>query len=233
MTVSIDFAETYLDPESVFALYRQSTGWNPPRPGLEHHLHGFLLTLEKTSREHGERFTYVSPNSDLLGWILERASGAPFAELLSKYIWKPMGAAFDAYVTVDPRGAARTAGGICVMLEDLARFGEMIRNDGMAHGRRVVPQSWIADIRTHGDPEPWRKGEMLAFLPNGNYRSKWYNAKNGAGAFMGVGIHGQWLYIDPEAEVVIAKQSSQPLPVDQPMDFMHLDVFDDIARQLG
>jgi len=46
---------------------------------------------------------------------------------------------------------------------------------------------------------------------------------------MGNGIHGQWLYIGPKAEVVIAKQSSQPLPVDQPIDFMHLDVFDRIV----
>jgi CubicO group peptidase (beta-lactamase class C family) len=233
MTVSIDFAETYLDPESMFAIYRQSTGWNPPRPGFQHCLHAFLLTLQKASRQHGERFNYVSPNSDMLGWILERAGGAPFADLLSEHIWRPMGAAFDAYVTVDPRGAARAAGGICVMLEDLARFGEMIRNDGVACERQVVPRSWIADIRKNGDPAPWHRGEMHAFLPDGNYRSKWYNAGNESGAFMGVGIHGQWLYIDPKAEMVIAKQSSQPLPVDQPMDFMHLDVFGGLAREFA
>ena len=233
MTVSIDFAETYLDPESVFALYRQATGWNPPRLGFDHCLHAFLLTLKKAARAHGERFHYVSPNSDILGWIVERAGGAPLAELLSEHLWKPMGAGFDAYITVDPRGAARSAGGICMMLEDLARFGEMIRNGGIASGRQVVPQSWIADIRTNGDREAWRKGDMLALLPDGNYRSNWYDAGGASGAFMGAGIHGQWLYIDPKAELVIAKLSSQPLPVDQPMDLMHLDMFDAIARSIG
>ena len=56
MTISLDFVESYLDPESIFALYRESTGWNPPRPGLEHYLHGFLVNLKKASRQHGERF---------------------------------------------------------------------------------------------------------------------------------------------------------------------------------
>jgi CubicO group peptidase (beta-lactamase class C family) len=232
MTISIDFAETYLDPESVFALYRRSTGWNPPQPEPQTYLHEFLLTLKKASREHGERFHYVSPNSDLLGWILERAGGAPLAELLSLHIWKPMGAAFDAYVTVDPRGAPRSAGGICVMLEDLARFGEMMRSNGVAMEQQVAPRSWIEDIRTKGDPEPWQKGDMLAMLPKGNYRSKWYNVGAGSAAFFGAGIHGQWIYIDPAAEMVIAQQSSQPLPADQALDHVTLDVFEGIAHLL-
>ena len=133
-------------------------GWNPPRPGLEHYLHGFLLSLKKASRQHGERFAYNSPNSDMLGWVCERAGGAPFADLLSDLIWRPMGAAHDAYITVDPRGASRAAGGICVMAEDLARFGEMIRNDGKAHGRQVVPAAWIADMRSNGDPRRLEQG---------------------------------------------------------------------------
>jgi CubicO group peptidase (beta-lactamase class C family) len=232
MTVSIDFTETYLDPDSAFALYRRSTGWNPPQPGPQLYLHEFLPTLKKANREHGDRFHYVSPNSDLLGWILERVGGAPLAELLSTHMWKPMGAAFDAYVTVDPRGAPRSAGGICVMLEDLARLGEMMRNDGVAMGRQVVPRSWIEDIRNNGDPEPWRKGDMLVMLPKGNYRSKWYNAGGGSAAFMGAGIHGQWLYIDPKAEMVIAQQASQPLPTDQALDHVTLDVFEALARQV-
>ncbi len=105
----------------------------------------------------------------------------------------------------------------------------MIRHDGAAHGRQVVPRAWIDDIRHNGDPEPWRTGDPF-FLADGNYRSNWYIAGSGSAAFLANGIQGQWLYIDPEAEMVIAKQSSQPLPVDQPMDFLHLDVFAGIAR---
>ena len=102
----------------------------------------------------------------------------------------------------------------------------------LAGGRQVVPRSWIADMRENGDHEAWRKGEMITLMPEGKYRSKWYSIGNASLAFTGIGIHGQWLYVDPKAEMVIAKQSSQPLPVDIPMDEMHLDVFDGIAREL-
>ena len=229
MTVSLDFVESYLDPNGAFAVYREATGWNPARPRLANYLHGFLATLGKAAGEHGERYTYLSPNSDMLGWVIERATGARFADLLSDRIWKPMGAGFDAYITLDPRGASRTAGGICVMLEDLARFGEMIRNDGAVGGRQIIPRTWIEDIRNNGDPSLWRAADVIGFLPDGRYRSKWYVKGGGSEVMMAIGIHGQWLYIDHRAETVIAKQSSQPLPLDYPLDFMHLDVFDAIA----
>jgi CubicO group peptidase (beta-lactamase class C family) len=225
MTVSLDFVESYHDPSCSFAIYREATGWNPGRPELAHYHHGFLVTLGKAAGEHGERYTYLSPNSDMLGWVIERAAGARFAELLSDRIWKPMGAGFDGYITLDPRGASRTAGGICVILEDLARFGEMIRNDGAVDGRQVIPRAWIDDIHKNGDPSLWRAADVISFLPDGRYRSKWYLKGGGSEVMMAIGIHGQWLYIDRRAETVIAKQSSQPLPVDYPLDFMHLDVF--------
>jgi CubicO group peptidase (beta-lactamase class C family) len=94
----------------------------------------------------------------------------------------------------------------------------------------VIPRTWIDDIRTNGDPSLWRAADVISFLPAGRYRSKWYVKGGDCEIIMAIGIHGQWLYIDHRAEMVIAKQSSQPLPVDYPLDFMHLDVFDAIAR---
>ncbi len=131
MTVDLDFVEDYLDTKSDFARYRVSTGWNPPNPDLGHEgLHAFLATVKPAQSRHGETFYYASPNSDLLGWLLERASGMTFAKLLSEKIWQPMGAEADAFITIDAKGGARTAGGINATLRDLARFGELMRNGG-------------------------------------------------------------------------------------------------------
>ena len=232
MTVSLDFEENYLDPGGVFMRYREATGWNPPRALSVPYLHEFIVTLKKAARPHGERFSYLSPNSDLLGWIVERAGGAPFADLMRDLLWQPMGAAHDAYITLDPHGASRTAGGICMMLEDLARLGDLARNDGAANDRQIVPAAWMADIRNNGDPAAWQKGEMTELFGKGRYRSKWYASGEPSGAFTGIGIHGQWLYVDPSAGMVIAKQSSQPLPVDWPLDLLHLDAFNAIAKAL-
>ncbi len=233
MTVSTDFVEDYLDPEGDFARYRVATGWNPVEPAKATDLRGFLVTLRRGKHAHGTRFHYVSPHSDLLGWILERASGRPYAELLAEALWQPMGAELDAYVTVDRLGAARSAGGVCTTLRDLARFGKMMRCRGVAQGRPVVPGWWVDDILEKGDPAAWQFSEMAKLMPKARYRSQWYALGNESGAFAAIGIHGQWIYVDPAAELTIAKLSSQPLPVDEAADRLLLAAFDSLARALG
>ena len=230
MTVSIDFDESYLDPESAFARYREAMGWNPVgNPAKTPGLHQFLTTLPRGQAPHGERFHYVSPNSDLLGWIIERAADRPYAELLSDLIWKPLGAAHDAYVTIDKAGASRSAGGICTTLRDLARFGEMLR----LGGKGIVPKAWIDDILQNGDRDAWTRGDMASLFPQGRYRSKWYLTGNTHGAWTGIGIHGQWLYIDPVEKLVITKFSSQALPVDDPLDLRLVKFFEAIGGCFG
>ena len=232
MTVGISFVENYLDTTGDFARYRAATGWNPVAdPALAGDLRSFLVTLRRDEHAHGAKFHYVSPNSDLLGWIVERAGGAPYAQLLSDLIWKKLGTEADAHVTVDKLGAARAAGGICVVLRDLARFGEMVRNLGRAGGEQIVPRAWIEDILANGDQKAWLAQPTAAkFLPKGRYRSQWYMIGNGA--YCAIGIHGQWIYIDPAAEMTIAKLSSQPLPLDEGIDHLLLAAFDAIARSL-
>ncbi|HKP23696.1 MAG TPA: serine hydrolase [Dongiaceae bacterium] len=234
MSVGISFVENYLDTTGDFARYRAATGWNPvANPALAGDLHSFLVTLGPDENPHGAKFHYVSPNSDLLGWILERAGGAPYARLLSDLIWKKLGAEADAHITVDKLGAARSAGGICVVLRDLARFGEMVRNVGRAGGEQIVPRRWIEDILGNGDQKAWLAQPTAAkFLPNGRYRSQWYMIGNATGAYCAIGIHGQWIYIDPAAEMVIAKLSSQPQPLDEGIDYLLLAAFDAIAAAL-
>lgn len=234
MTVGISFVENYLDTTGDFARYRAATGWNPVEdPALAGDLRSFLTTLRRDENPHGAKFHYVSPNSDLLGWILERAGGAPYADLLSELIWRRLGTEADAQVTIDTLGAARSAGGVCVVLRDLARFGDMVRNFGRVGDQQIAPRWWIEDILANGDQRAWLAQPTAArFLPNGRYRSQWYMTGNASGAHCAVGIHGQWIYIDPAAEMVIAKLSSQPQPLDEGIDSLLLAAFDAIARSL-
>ena len=234
MTVDVAFDEKYLDTTGAFARYRMAMGWNPVSdPSHATDLYSFLVTLQRDSRPHGECFHYVSPNSDMLGWIIERAGDAPYARQLSELIWKPLGAETDAYVTVDRLGAPRAAGGVCVSLHDLARFGEMLRNQGRVGERQIVPESWIDDILRNGDAAAWTIGDLAYLLPRGRYRSKWYMTGNEHGAYCAIGIHGQWLYIDPAARMVIAKLSSQTLPGDDAVDLLLLQAFEAIGNALA
>jgi CubicO group peptidase (beta-lactamase class C family) len=230
MTVSSSFSEDYLDTSGDYIRYRRATLWNPALPGEDPGtLHALLASLARAPGPHGEVFHYLSPNSDFLGWLVERAAGRDFAGLFSDLVWKPMGAEAQAYVTVDREGAPRTAGGICVLPRDLARFGEMMR----LAGNGIIPGWWVEDIRSGGDSSPWQKGDMLHLFPEGRYRSKWYQTGNAAGAFCGIGIHGQWLWIDPHREVVIAKVSAQPEPEDDETDMLLILAFEAIAAAVG
>ncbi len=234
MTVDLAFVEDYLDTKGDFARYRAATGWNPPNPLFEDtSLHEFLATIKAAQSRHGEKFTYISPNSDLLGWVLERASGKPFAQLMSEKLWQPMGAEADAFVTVDVKGGTRTAGGINTTLRDLARFGELVRNDGQANGRQIVPQSWVTDICENGSRDAWAMGSMVRIFPHGSYRAKWYKANDSAETIYAIGIHGQWIYVNPQSQVTAVKFSSQPDPVNDAQDMLTLQMFDAIARECG
>jgi len=125
MRAGVAFNEDYLATSGPIIQYRKATGWNPLGPGESpSDLHSFYQVLKEKDGEHGGRFHYVSPNTDLLGWVIEEATGRRFAELMSERVWKPAGAERSAYITVDRLGAPRCAGGMCATLRDLARVGQ-------------------------------------------------------------------------------------------------------------
>lgn len=231
MRVSLEYDEAYEDERGVYARYRRAGLLDPAMAGdPAETLVAFLASLRKAPGDHGGPFYYASPNSDVLGLVIERASGQRFADLASTRLWQPLGARQDAYVTVDAAGSARTGGGICMTPRDLARIGEMMRSGGTANGHRVVREDWVRDTITGGSAEAWRAGKSAQWLPTGRYRNKWYQTGAAHGAFFALGIHGQWLYVDPKAEMVIAKFSSQPVAVDNEMKHLTFALFDALAK---
>ena len=215
MAVGIAFNEDYEDPRGDVVRYRHAAGWDPlPAGEAPIDLRSFLAQQKPDGAKHGEVFHYVSTNTDVLGWVYERACDQAYADILSGYLWSPLGAEHDAYITVDARDAMRAAGGICVTPRDLARFGEMIRRRGVVDGRQVVPGAWIDDINECGDPEAWARSELADMFPEASYRSKWYRIDRARGVLCARGIHGQWIYIHPEAELVIVRMASEATPLD-------------------
>ncbi|MFI0842734.1 serine hydrolase domain-containing protein [Mesorhizobium sp. IMUNJ 23232] len=233
MRVSLDFVEAYLDPESDFARYRRAMLWNPMRASDKSEtLREVILSLPKAGGPHGGPFRYYSPLSDLLGIIVERASGLRYADLFREKLWMPLRARGRCTVTVDAEGTARAAGGVSMTARDLARVGEMMRNGGMAGSRAIVTERWVRDTLSAGDPAAWKAGDFAHLLKDGSYRNKWYQSGFPNGAFMAIGIHGQWLYVDPVREVTIVRLSSQHEPVDDPLDQQALRFYEQIAAML-
>jgi CubicO group peptidase (beta-lactamase class C family) len=217
MRAGIAFDEDYLATSGPIVEYRKSTGWNPLQPGdAPSDLRSFYATLKGKDGPDGGPFRYISPNTDLLGWIIERATGRRYADLMSELIWQPLGAARSAYITVDRFGAPRCAGGMCVTAPDLARVGQLIVEGGRRKGMQVIPAAWLEDIVGNGDRAAWDAGSFVDYFPGlpMHYRSKWYVLNRAPTLLFGWGIHGQHLFVDRARQVVIAKFSSQALPVD-------------------
>jgi CubicO group peptidase (beta-lactamase class C family) len=217
MRAGIAFDEDYLATSGAIAAYRRATGWNPISPGEQAcDLRSFYRQMRERVRPHGQIFHYVSPNTDLLGWVIERATGQRYADLMSDLIWKPMGAARSAYITVDRLGAPRCAGGMCATLPDLARLGQLVIEGGSRAGSEIIPAAWIDDITQNGDQDAWAAGSFVEYFPDiaMHYRSKWYVQRGPDPLLMALGIHGQYLFIDRQRKIVIAKASSQELPLD-------------------
>ena len=234
MTVALNFEENYSDKDSEYMRYREATAWNPvDQTNNPADLESFLYTLQGDDYPHGELFLYRSPNTDLLGLLLERVAGMPLSALYSKYLWQPMGAIADAYVTVDRLGIARAAGGICLHPADLAQIGQLFIDQGKAGNQQVIPASWIEDTYQNGNKEAWDKSDYHHKYPHGKYRNKWYQAGDEDGVINARGIHGQILYVNPKREVVIAKLTSQPTPLNDDLTANVLRAFDRLAVTLS
>ncbi|MES2028652.1 MAG: serine hydrolase [Pseudomonadota bacterium] len=235
MRVGLRFDENYLATSGPIVEYRKATGWNPLGPGESpSDLRSFLTGLTDREGPDGGPFHYVSPNSDLLGWILERASGVRFADLMSTHLWRPMGAQYSAYVTVDRFGAPRCAGGICTTVMDLARVGQLMLQGGSRDGTSIIPSGWIDDILANGDPAAWSAGDLAPYFGGRSmhYRNKWYVLRDRQMA-LGLGIHGQNVFVEPAKELVIAKVSSQAAPLDAPLTELTLRFAETVSDHFG
>jgi CubicO group peptidase (beta-lactamase class C family) len=236
MRVGIAFDEDYLATSGPIITYRKSTGWNPPGHGENaSDLRSYFPQLTKPDGKHGGRFHYVSPNTDLLGWVIERAAGARYADLMSELIWQPMGAEDAAYITVDRLGAPRAAGGMCTTTRDLARVGQLLVDGGARGTRQVIPAAWLHDIAHGGDAEAWTAGSFGPYYPGVemHYRRKWYVERGAKPVLFGLGIHGQNVYVDAANEIVIAKYSSQAPPLDAGLIALTTRIVTAVRQALG
>lgn len=214
MRTGVAFRETYTELDAEVRVMERSMGWRPAQPGDPAGAYPYLATLGRAG-PHGGEFCYRSADTDMLGWACERAGGTRMADLISALVWQPAGAERDAEITCDPLGSAVHDGGISATARDLARFGQMLADDGMAQGCQVVPRAWLAATRAPGP------GVREAFAATGNefvlpgswYRNQfWVLPGPGQPVLVCLGIHGQLIYADRATRTVVVKLSSWPDP---------------------
>ena len=232
MTTALDYSEDYSDPNADIWVYSKAA--SPlPKPKEYEGPNGYFEYLQTVKQNgiHGEAFGYKTINTDALGWIISRATGMDLTDLLSNLIWSKMGAEQDGYMTVDSKGTPFAGGGLSAGLRDLGRIGFLMLNGGKINGQRLFPKKVVESIRAGGDKKAFSKAGYKT-LEGGSYRSMWWIFHNKHGAFAARGVHGQTIYVDPTAEIVIVRLASFPTAKNAQIDPTSLPAYQAVAEYL-
>jgi len=213
MRSGVEFSEDYTDLNAEVRVMEEAMGWRPASHGqLPGSMYAYLTTLGGAGN-HGGVFDYRSCETDVLGWVCERATKTRMADLVGELVWSPIGAERDAEITCDGVGTAIHDGGMCATARDLARFGAMLLAGGEVAGRRVVPASWLRESWTVAPDirDAFARSVSGPYLPGGWYRNKfWFLPREHGDVLLCLGIHGQMLYVSPGTGTVAVKLSSWP-----------------------
>ena len=232
MTTALDYSEDYSNPKADIWIYSAAASPLPKAKDYKgpNGYFEYLQTVRK-SGEHGKAFGYKTINTDALGWIISRSTGQDLTELLSEKIWSKMGAEQDAYMTIDGKGTPFAGGGLSAGLRDLGRIGQLMLNGGVLNEKRLFPESVVKSIQKGGDKSAFSKAGYKT-LEGGSYRSMWWVLHNEHKAFAARGVHGQTIYVDPTAQMVIVRFSSFPVAKNARIDPTSLPAYQAVAEYL-
>ncbi|GLP95357.1 serine hydrolase domain-containing protein [Paraferrimonas sedimenticola] len=239
MVNNVNYSEEYEDPNADVFKHMKTVGFMP----MEHDYQGpktvrdFVSKLDSDGpRPHGEEFHYISANTDVVAWILEKASGMPYEKLFQERIWSKLGNERDAFIVVDTVGVPVASGGLNATARDLARFGQMLADQGKnLAGEQILPAAAIKDVEAGGDIQAFYKGGYgvpgKAF-EGWSYKNQFWHTSNENKAYTALGIFGQWIYVDPTENVVVVRQASSPAAVTDEWDAEFLSAIDAMIKKL-
>ena len=233
MTVSVGYDEDYGDageaPSTDDALgfgdYLIALGLDPgldPDDGaVPRSIRSFVASIGAGGAPHGDIFTYATPVTDVLAWLLEVATGQSYVDVFGRGIWSRIGAEQDATLSFDLVGTPVAGGGLVITTHDLARFGLVLAEGGRIGEDQIIPVDVIESIRDGSDPEVFQRGGTYAYLAGYSYRDQWWLPGGASRPLSAWGIHGQLLWVDPDAQLVVACHSGGPEPDSQRRDLEH------------
>lgn len=213
MTSGMKYSEDYANPNADIWSYISSIGLKPIPDGADvpPNIMAYLKAM-KADTPGGEIFNYVTPMSEVLQAVVVASTGKQFNEVLSEFIWSKIGAERDAYVLVESTQQALAGSGLMLTARDMARFGQMILNKGYFNGQQILNPKTVASITKGGDKAKFEQYGEENGMQGFSYRDQFWHIGNKNKAFTAMGVYGQFIYIDPVAEVVIVKQSADLKP---------------------
>lgn len=231
MTTGVKYSEDYTNPNADIWLYSAAaspllkpTNYDGPNGYWEY------LQQVKPDGKHDDAFHYKTINSDMLGWIISRITGKSITQVTSEVLWQPMGAEQSAYQTIDGKGVPFAGGGLTAGLRDLGRIGLLMLNKGKINGRQLFSPDVVHTITEGGNRDKF--GDGFPTLKGASYKSQWWIFHNEHRAFAARGVHGQTIYVDPTAEMVLVRFASYPKAQNGFIDPTSLPAYNAVAKYL-
>lgn len=231
MTTALKHNEEYTNPDSEVVRFLRAASYfeQPEGYDREKTIRSFLPNVQKEG-EHHLAFSYRSINTEVLSWIVEKAtalagSQRTVSELVIDWIWSKLNTEHEAGVMLDSSGTPTWTGGFTATTRDMARVGQMVLNNGKVGNNQLISSKVFEFMRQRDRRLQFSRAGLEHSDPSKkgwSYANQFWWTHNEHGAFTGIGIYGQVLYIDPVADMVVAKNSSHTVPEG---DWLEFDVF--------
>lgn len=222
MSSGVQWDETYTDPESDRrALLSAQIAQEPG--GLMQ-----VMAALPQAHEPGSVHNYSTGETSVASEIVIGATGQKLSDYLAEKIWQPYGMEADAEWWLDsPDGNEIGGSGLSATLRDFARFGQFFLDGGVIDGQSILPDGWT-DMA--GQPVTLSGGDTVEY--GLMWWPGWTEGSIEDKAYAAIGIQGQYIYINPAEQVVIAVTAAQPEPLGkEPLD--PLIMFDAISEALS
>ena len=159
----------------------------------------------------GTEFEYNNANTQMLGYLLEKAWKMPYPKILSEKLWKPLQAG-DAKLWLDRKGGS--ARGFCCFFttaRNWARFGQLFIDEGKVAGKQVVPTAWLKEMVKPSKFEPDYGYQIwLGFSEKGRKRYRRSEPFAALDTVYLSGKHRQLVYIIPSKQMVVIRIGEKP-----------------------
>lgn len=201
MASGVKFNEDYMDPKSDINKMGRVLG-------LGHSMDEFAVGLTERQSEPGKSWQYVSIDTHIAAMVLRAATGQSLHDLFNETYGANLGFGKAPYYLTDGENVAFALGGLNMRTRDYAKFGQLFLQNGEWQEKQVIPSDWVAASTQHTAPgmSDQEAGQGVG------YGYQWWVPMPQTGAHAGdyfaVGIYGQYIYVNPAANLVIAKNAA-------------------------
>ena len=230
MSSGVAFNEDYLDKDSDINKMGRVLA-------LGGSMDDFAAGVNVRARTPGSARQYVSIDTHVIGMVLRAATGKTVHDVFNERLWSRVGFGAGSYYMTDGGGRAFVLGGLNMRTRDYALFGKVMRDGGVYNGQQIIPADWVAESTVNNAPVSAPGSHNDASV---GYGYQWWVPPASAdadfkGDYFAVGVYGQYTYINPALDIVIAKNAAHRefmSPAKSGNGYMmeNIDVFRSLAK---